>query len=187
MKEPASTLPGEAVRAPLTSTTASSVTELTRKNVESVIRLEEEARQARSRSDRFSDAVARFCGSVAFLWTHVAWFSLWILWNTVPGGPRFDPVPFPYLTLAVSLEAIFLSTFILISQNAETRLTERRNHLDLQINLLAEQENTEMLKLLAAIAKQVGVQTDEHCKILEQPAHPEELLAQIEHAEDKAK
>jgi uncharacterized membrane protein len=186
MKTTASKLPEGAEKAPL-STTAASVTELTRKNVESVVRLEEEARKSRSWSDRFSDAVARFCGSVVFLWIHVAGFSLWILLNTMPGGPRFDPVPFPFLTLGVSLEAILLSTFILISQNAETRLAERRNHLDLQINLLSEQENTEMLKLLEAIAKKVGVRADEDLKTLEQPAHPEELVAQIERAEDTAK
>ena len=124
-----------AVREPLTSTTASSVTEVTGKNIESVIRLEEAARQARSRSDRFSDAVAHFCGSMAFLWTHVAWFSLWILSNTVPGGPRFDPVPFPYLTLAVSLEAIFLSTFILtllryqVAQRTNNQRVEKSSRL----------------------------------------------------------
>ena len=187
MKAPASKLPEEATRAPLASTTASSVTDLTRQNVERVIRLEEEARQSRSWSDRFSDVVARFCGSVVFLWTHVAWFSLWILLNTMPGGPRFDPFPFSFLTLTVSLEAIFLSTFILISQNAETKLAERRNHLDLQINLLSEQENTQMLKLLGAIAEKVGVRTDEDLKVLEQTAHPEELVAQIKRAEDAAK
>ena len=68
--------------------------------------------------------------------------------NDLPGVPHFDPFPFTFLTLVVSLEAIFLSAFILISQNHETRLSERRNQLDLQINLLTEQENTKMLKLL---------------------------------------
>ena len=187
MKAPVSKLPEQTVRAPLTSKVAPSVSELTRKNVESVLRLEVEARQSQSRSERFSSAVAQFCGSIVFLWIHVIGFSLWILLNTVPGGPRFDPVPFSFLTLTVSLEAIFLSTFILISQNAETKLAERRNHLDLQINLLSEQENTQILKLLGAIAEQVGVRTDEDLKVLEQTAHPEELVAQIKRAEDAAK
>jgi uncharacterized membrane protein len=61
----------------------------------------------------------------------------------------------------VSLEAIFLSTFILISQNHETRLSERRNQLDLQVNLLSEQENTKMLTIIARIAKKLGVRTDD--------------------------
>jgi uncharacterized membrane protein len=73
----------------------------------------------------------------------------------VPGVDHFDPFPFTFLTLIVSLEAIFLSTFILISQNYETRLSERRNQLDLQINLLSEQE-TKMLRILERIAKRWG-------------------------------
>ena len=68
--------------------------------------------------------------------------ACWILINAVPRHPHIDPFPFTFLTLVVSLEAIFLSTFILISQNHDTKISERRNHLDLQINLLSEQENT---------------------------------------------
>ena len=77
--------------------------------------------------------------------------------NSVLVNLAFDPFPYTFLTLVVSLEAIFLSIFILISQNQETQLTERRKHLDLQINLLAEQENTKMLQLLIAISEKVGV------------------------------
>ena len=163
-----------------------SVDDLTDENVRTIAELEEAARNARSPADRFADAVARFCGSAAFLWTHVVWFSAWIAWNTLPAGYRFDSFPFTFLTLLVSLEAIFLSTFILISQNAETRLAERRNHLDLQINLLAEQENTEMLKLLGAIAEKLGIQPDEKLEVLGQPAKPQNVVAQIERAEKPA-
>lgn len=89
------------------------------------------------------------------------WFAAWIIINTVPGVDHFDSFPFNFLTLIVSLEAIFLSTFILISQNHETRVSERRNQLDLQINLLTEQENTKMLTLLGRIAEKVGVKIDD--------------------------
>lgn len=162
----------------------SSVHELTERNVQAIAQLEQAARQERSGSDKFADAVARFCGSVTFLWTHVAGFGVWIAVNTWPGGPRFDPFPFTFLTLVVSLEAIFLSTFILISQNQETRLAERRNHLDLQINLLAEQENTRMLKMLTAIAGALGVKVehDPDAKVLEEPTRPESLVQQIDEA-----
>ena len=180
MKPLPSKLPETPANKTLPSPPASSVSELTRRNVESVVRWEEQARQAKSASDRF-------CGSVVFLWIHVAGFSLWILVNTVPGGAGFDPYPFDLLKLIVALEAIFLTSIILISQNSETKLAERRNHLDLQINLLSEQENTQMLKLLRAIAEKTGVQAHEEFKVLEQTAHPEELVAQIEHAEDAAK
>jgi uncharacterized membrane protein len=71
---------------------------------------------------------------MTFVWVHVVWFGLWILINPIPGVKHIDPFPFTFLTLVVSLEAIFLSTFILISQNHDTRISERRNYLDLQIN-----------------------------------------------------
>ena len=86
--------------------------------------------------------------------------------------------------MVVSLEAIFLSAFILISQNDETRLTERRSHLDLQINLLAEQENTKMLKMLDAIAAKVGANVggDPELDVLQEATRPDRLLEQIEQA-----
>jgi uncharacterized membrane protein len=99
----------------------------------------------------------------------------------VPGVDHFDPFPFTFLTLIVSLEAIFLSTFILISQNYETRLSERRNQLDLQINLLSEQE-TKMLRILERIAKRWAEKTDDdpHLQVMEQATQPEKLVDQIE-------
>ena len=87
---------------------------------------------------------------------HVVWFAGWILANGLPGIKHFDPFPFTFLTLVVSLEAIFLSTFILISQNHETLLSERRNQLDLQINLLREQENTENVENAGAYSRKSG-------------------------------
>ena len=108
---------------------------------------------------------------MAFVWVHVLWFSVWIIANTavIPIKP-IDPYPFSFLTLVVSLEAIFLSTFILISENRQARIDERRNHLDLQINLLAEQEYTKTLQLLEQIANKLGVDanTDPDVEVLEQ-------------------
>src|SRR5436190_16695636 len=93
---------------------------------------------------------------------------------------KIDPYPFTFLTFIVSLEAIFLSTFILISQNHETRLTERRNHLDLQINMLAEQENTKILELLQLIADRMGIRVDDpETEALAEPVEPERLVEQI--------
>ena len=119
---------------------------------------------------------------MAFVWAHLIGFASWIIINIIPGVAHFDPFPFTFLTLIVSLEAIFLSTFILISQNHETRLSDRRNQLDLQINLLAEQENTKMLTILERIAKKVGARTedDPHIQVLEQATQPEKLVDQIE-------
>lgn len=161
--------------------------ELTAQNVATIVQLEAATHAGRTFSQRLSDRVARFCGSITFLWVHVLWFGVWIGWNTFPGTSRFDSFPFTFLTLVVSLEAIFLSTFILISQNNSGILTERRNHLDLQINLLAEQENTKMLRMLHLIAKRVGAEIDEDptIDVLEQATRPEALVEQIKEAETK--
>ena len=161
---------------------APTVDELTQQNVEAMRRLEESALAKRSLADHMAAFVARFGGSMTFVWVHVVLFGSWIAFNTWPGLPHFDPYPFTFLTLVVSLEAIFLSSFILISQNYEMRITERRNQLDLQINLLSEQENTKMLQMLARIARKVGVDCDDdpEIKALEKATHPDTLVRQIE-------
>jgi uncharacterized membrane protein len=100
----------------------SSVEEITKQNVEAIARLEQATNAERANSDRLADTIANFCGSMPFVWAHVIWFTGWIIINIAPGISHFDPFPFNFLTLIVSLEAIFLSTFILISQNHETRL-----------------------------------------------------------------
>src|ERR1044071_1773133 len=174
---------------PLTKYTvdAQSVEQLTQRNVEVVRKLEEAANQERTTSDRVAKIVAGFCGSMTFVWVPVLWFSGWIMLNTVPGVRHIDPFPFTFLTFVVSLEAIFLSTFILISQNQDTRISERRNRLDLQINLLSEQENTKMLMMLQAIVEKVGaeLELDEDVTVLAQDTELEKVVAQIEQHEEK--
>src|SRR5882762_11330373 len=157
-----------------------SVDYLTQRNVELIRKLERSAKQERTRSDLVAEAIANFCGSMTFVWVHVVWFGAWIVINVAPGIPHLDPFPFTFLTLVVSLEAIFLSTFILISQNHDMKISERRNHLDLQINLLSEQENTKMIGMLQAIADKVGADLshDPHLEQLRQETQPEKLAEQ---------
>ncbi len=159
--------------------------DLTRDNVQSMRRVEEQALANRSLADRIAAFVAGFCGSMPFVWLHVLWFACWLSLNSWPGIRHFDPYPFTFLTLVVSLEAIFLSAFILISQNYELRTSDRRNQLDLQINLLTEQENTKMIQMLERIAKKVGaaVGDDPDIELLKQATEPEKLIAQIEQAQ----
>lgn len=109
----------------------------------------------RSHGERLGDVISNVASTPAFAVGHVIFFSAWILTQTgvVPLLPVFDPFPFTFLTFVVSLEAIFLSIFVLISQNRMIRQSDRRSHLDLQINLLAEQESTHALKMLHAIAE----------------------------------
>lgn len=158
--------------------------DVTRQNVQAMRKLEEAAMAKRTGADRAAAAIARFCGSITFVWIHVAVFGTWLGYNSLPWFKAFDPYPFTFLTLVVSLEAIFLSTFILISQNYDMRVAERRNQLDLQINLLAEQENTKALQILERIAKKVGahVGDDPQVRALEEATRPEALVEQIEEA-----
>lgn len=154
-----------------------------RRNVERIRRLERWSKRNRSVADRVAEAVARFCGHMGFVWAHAVLFAAWIGWNTL-GTTRFDPYPFTFLTLCVSLEAIFLSSFILIAQNYEMRLADRRTQLDLQINLLAEQENTKMLVLLQAMARKMGAleQDDPEIAALAEAVRPETISQEIEQA-----
>src|SRR4029453_7889918 len=94
---------------------------------------------------------------------HLGWFVVWLTVNTglVPGVRAFDPYPFSFLTLVVSLEAIFLSIWILIGQNEMERLADRRAHLDLQINMLAEQESTAAIRMLQRICERLGIPLDD--------------------------
>jgi len=165
---------------------ASSVDKLTERNIEAVRQLEEAAKEERTASDRVAEVIAKFCGSMTFVWVHVVWFGIWVLINVMPGLPHIDPFPFTFLTLVVSLEAIFLSTFILISQNHDTKISERRNHLDLQINLLSEQENTQMLTMLRAIAEKVGANLsyDEQVRAMSEETKPQQLVKQIKEREE---
>jgi uncharacterized membrane protein len=158
--------------------------EVTRRNVQAMRRLEEAQAARRTGADRIAAGIARFCGSMTFVWVHVAIFTVWLSYNSLPWFKPFDPYPFTFLTLIVSLEAIFLSTFILISQNYDMRVAERRNQLDLQINLLAEQENTKALQMLERIEKKLGCQIDDGAQVhaLEQATRPEALARQIEEA-----
>ena len=166
---------------------AASVEELTRRNVESIGALEAREHEKATPSDRVADAIANFSGSIAFAWITVLLIGGWIMGNLfLPTRERIDPFPFPLLTLVLSIEAIFLSIFILMSQNRAARVTDKRSHLDLQLNLLSEQENTKMLLLLERIGKAVGadVQTDTDVEALVQATKPEALSRQIDQAID---
>ena len=176
-------------RGPGTYHTPVTVDQLTQRNVEVVARLDEAAKARRTPTDCAVDAITDFCGRMTFVWVHVIWFAVWVLMNTLSAVPhrlRFDPFPFQFLTLAVSLEAIFLSAFILISQNRQGRLAERRNHLDLQINLLSEQENTKMLAMLETIQKHLGIlDHDPEVAMYEESTQPERLVDQIQRVIEK--
>ncbi|AEG92699.1 conserved hypothetical protein [Ramlibacter tataouinensis TTB310] len=157
--------------------------DVTRANVRAMRELDELQNANHGWADRVADLVARACGHIGFVIVHAIGFAAWMIWNSLAGNPP-DPYPFTLLTLFASAEGIFLMSFILISQNYQGRLAERRNQLDLQINLLAEQENSKMLLLLEAIAKKVGALQgdDPEVGVLVQATDPEKLAGQIDEA-----
>jgi uncharacterized membrane protein len=180
-------LPSRARQSPARGDSAAAVTveELTQANVERVSALEAAEREKATAGDRVGSAVTGFCGSLTFVWINLAAMAGWVALNLVlPPSRRVDPFPFSLLTLFLSVEAIFLSIFILISQNREARVTEKRSHLDLQLNLLSEQENTRMLLLLERISSAVGAELpdDGEEKVLAQATRPEALSEQIDEA-----
>lgn len=129
-------------------------------NINTVIALEEEARQKRTRADGLSDAIANFVGSIPFVVLHLLWFGVWVVINTgiLLAGWKFDPYPFALLCMLVSLEGVLLSTFVLIKQNRMSQRADQRSHLDLQVNLLSEKEITKILQLQRLICARLEIQ-----------------------------
>ena len=139
-----------------------------------------------STSTKISDRVTAFTGSMLFVVLHLAVFGTWALWNggLIPGLKPFDPT-FVILATEASVEAIFLSTFVLISQNRQAKLADERAELDLQISLLAEHEITRLTALVDAIARKLEVRSgvDGELPEIEEDVAPEQVLDAIEAGE----
>ena len=143
----------------------------------------------RSPLERFVDRLNSIAGSTPSLMVHVVWFAIWILWNTgLLGLRKFDPYPFGFLTMVVSLEAIFLSIFVLMAQQRESAIAELREELSLQVSLRVEQEVTKTLQLVAGLYTRMGhrVSDDPELHHMLQPLDVKgierDLLEQIEAA-----
>ncbi|HZH90070.1 MAG TPA: DUF1003 domain-containing protein [Pyrinomonadaceae bacterium] len=167
--------------------------EIIRKNIAAISEMQRKDVATRKPQERVSDSITRFSGSTIFVYLHVVWFGLWILLNVnlirIPLITEFDPFPFGLLTMVVSLEAIFLSTFVLISQNRMSALSEKRAELDLQVNMLAEQKAAKTLELLEHIAQQLDTvydrfnyKTDPEIQALKVSPEPHEVLQVMEDA-----
>jgi uncharacterized membrane protein len=130
-------------------------------NVQAIKRWEKAILLARSKAEQVSDWIVCTAGSGPVLVLHVVWFAAWVIMNVdlIRGIRPFDRFPFPFLTMTVSLEAIFLALFVLASQNRLARQADKRSHLDLQVDLLAEREMTAVLQLLQDIASHLEVRT----------------------------
>jgi uncharacterized membrane protein len=154
----------------------------------------QQARRAREEADaswqhKLADRITGFAGSLGFVWMHLLVVAFWVAANLgrLPGVPRYDP-QFMILATAASVEAIFLSTFVLISQNRAAAAESRRAELDLHINLLAEHEVTRLIALTKAIAAKLGVEEahDPDLEEISRDISPETVVEGLEDAERAA-
>ena len=134
------------------------------KNIDSILNLEQEDREELSPLHRVSHGVGWFVGTVYFILIQCAGVLIWVLLNAGPFrlASPFDPYPFSFLSVVLSMEAVLLTSFVLIRQSAIDLQSERRNHLDLQINMLAEDKVTTALDLLRGVAQKLDVNLSEH-------------------------
>lgn len=160
------------------------------RNISTLVNIRLQETGQRGMHERIADAITAFSGRMLFVYLHVIWFTLWVLLNSGRFGVRpFDPFPYGLLTMIVSLEAIFLSTFVLISQNRLSAEAERRSDLDLQMDLLTEHELTRALLMLDMIQEKLGIEndTDKELRELEREVKPEDVLAEIERLQKLAR
>lgn len=138
---------------------------------------------SRPTADRVATAIWRFAGTMKFVYSHIVLFGFWALLDLgwIPGVPSPDP-QFTILGTTAAVEAIFLATFVLMAQLRMADMADRRNHLDVQVSLLAEQEITQILRLVAAISERMGIKAAEDPEIQEllKDLKPRDVLDRIE-------
>ena len=152
------------------------------RNIEALLRRREQQRTAAPRHDRIADAITAFAGSMRFVYLHLLVYGAWIVANLgwLPLAP-FDPT-FVKLAMVASVEAIFISSFVLISQNRMAASADKRADLDLQISLLAEHEITRLVELVTQLAQRADIPAahDPELQELGRPVSPEGVLDRIE-------
>src|SRR3954468_6944440 len=155
------------------------------RNINALLARRRQEESKKSLPDRIADAITRFTGSMRFVYLHVALFGAWIVinlgWTPLP---VFDD-SLVLLAMIASVEAIFLSTFVLISQNRMAALADKRADLDLQVSLLAEHEVTQVLVLVREMAKRMDIEQshDPRLSDLAQDVAPEKVLDKMEETE----
>lgn len=160
------------------------------RNMDAIDAHRQESEAAKGIHEHIADKITDFSGSMTFVYLHVVIFMFWIGVNLdLSPIPKFDPYPFGMLTTIVSLEAIFLSTFVLVSQNRQAEIADRRAELDLQINLLTEYEVTRILTLVDRLATDAGISDckDSELQELEKDVAPEAVLKNLEDRGKKPK
>jgi uncharacterized membrane protein len=168
-------------------TTSSEVGGVLERNIEALIRHREQERSASSRQDKVADAITAFAGSMKFVYLHLMVYGIWVIANLpwLP-FPKFDPT-YVVLAMEASVEAIFISTFVLISQNRIAKVADQRADLDLQISLLTEHEITRVVKLVTEIGRKMALPSAENPELheLAQDVAPEQILDRMQETEEQ--
>jgi uncharacterized membrane protein len=158
------------------------------RNIQALMEVRRREERKKTRSDKVADAITAFAGSMWCVYVHAVVFAFWIAANIrlIPGIKPYDPFPFVMLAMIASVEAIFLSTFILISQNRMQLLADRRAELDLQVSLLTEHELTRAISLLDSVAKRLDAPRPPEPELQEikQDIHPERVVEEIEKVQE---
>jgi len=161
----------------------SGLTPVLERNIEALCRRQQRETAAASWQDRVAGAITQFTGSMKFVYLHLAVFGFWIVANLgwVPGVPAWDE-SFVVLAMVASVEAIFLSTFVLIAQNRMAAAADTRANLDLQISLLAEHEITKLAELMSTMAQRMGVEPNatRELRDVKRDVAPDAVLDKIE-------
>jgi uncharacterized membrane protein len=159
--------------------------DVTQQNIETIAALEKATQERRTKGEALADRFSAIVGSWPFILGQGVFLLGWILLNLVARSSHWDPYPFILLNLVLSFQAAFASPIIMMSQNRQGRLAMQRNQLDLQINLLAEQESTQTLRLLRRLCQQAGVELEPEVEKtgLEDKTHPADVLRRIEEVE----
>lgn len=157
------------------------------RNIHALLERRSQDEQRRGMQDKIADKITAFTGSMTFVYIHLVVFGAWVVINLgLTPLPEFDPT-FVVLAMVASVEAIFLSTFVLITQNRMATLADERANLDLQISLLAEHEITRLIALVAEMANKMGIEESANPELdeLKKDVHPEKVLDRIEQTEKK--
>jgi uncharacterized membrane protein len=158
-----------------------SIAELTRRNVAIIAEMERAAQNVRTRGDRLADRIAVGVGSWTFIIAQSVVLASWLILNVTAWIRQWDPYPFILLNLLLSFQSAYAAPILMISQNRQARLSERRNHLDLQINMLAEQETTEILRLLNLLCRRAGIAIEDgEAKAFQEETKHTEIIRQIQ-------
>jgi uncharacterized membrane protein len=178
---PARTGVSTLVTASIDMTPPASAQEEVARNVRRIAQLVDERRRQLSWSDRVSLRAISVAGTVWFVLAHVAAFAAWAAWNSLgPVGWRVDPYPFGLLTMAVSLEGVLLAAFVLVTQRRLSIDVDRRDHLHLQVAILAERESTLILQTVRGLAERLGIEAPASAEPLAVDTDLRALLREIE-------